>query len=210
MNTHRLHAENDKGKQQHAVVDHAFGTFDVKDESFPEHEIHDTDTYFLDTRFRLLDLLTPTATQNRLSYLVELMLDKSKKRISNEAIKVRLRKDSLTFGAQDMPTDVRGIGKFVGARSVSDVTRHRCGGNDCSYAWIGAVEERDYDRNEVCPECGHPRYIIDRGSSSRNVCFITSEQVLSLRLCTYTLFSYRNGNKTWTLLLMDIGVFLIP
>jgi hypothetical protein len=44
-------------------------------------------TDFLDPRFRLLDLLTPTATQNRLSYLVELLLGKYGKQISNEALK---------------------------------------------------------------------------------------------------------------------------
>ena len=32
---------------------------------------------FLDPRYNLLELLTPMATQNRLSYLVELVLDKS-------------------------------------------------------------------------------------------------------------------------------------
>ena len=69
---------------------------------------------------------------NRLSYLVELFLDKYNKGISNEALKIRLRKDSASFGAENMPTDIRCIGKFLGSQTAEEVTRHRCGQDDCS------------------------------------------------------------------------------
>ncbi len=78
--------------------------------------------------------MTPTATQNRLSYLVELVLDKTDKQISNEAVKVRLRKDAAAFAAEDMPCDIRAISRYLGARTVLDVTRHLCNNKDCSYA----------------------------------------------------------------------------
>ena len=126
---------------------------------FEEDALLGTGVEFLDPRYRLLDKLTPTATQNRLSYLVELVLDKCRKRISDEAIKVRLRKDAAAFGAADMPVDVRGISRFLGARTLKEVTRHRCGNNECSFTWIGAVPENHFDFNDCCPECGTTRYI---------------------------------------------------
>jgi hypothetical protein len=98
-----------------------------------------TGTTFLDPRYNLLELLPPTATQNRLSYLVDLVLDKSQKHISNEAIKARLRKDAADSRVEDMPIDVRGIARYLGARTIEDDRRHRCGNSKCSYAWIGAV-----------------------------------------------------------------------
>ncbi len=78
-------------------------------------------------------------------------------------MKERLRKDAVEFGAENMPTYVRAIGRFLGARSLQEVTRHRCGGDDCSYAWIGVIDECQYDFNDVCLECGYPRYVLDRG-----------------------------------------------
>ena len=89
---------------------------------------------------------------------MELVLDKSQKRISNEAIKVRLRKDTAAFGATDMPTDVRGIGRYLGARTIQEVTRHRCAKTECSYAWIGAVSPSEFKSGDKCPDCGTPRY----------------------------------------------------
>ena len=117
-----------------------------------------TGTDFLDPKYNLLDLLTPTATQNRLSYLVELVIYQAAKQISNEAVKLRLRKDAAAFGANDMPTDVRSISRYLGARTLAEVTRHRCGNDACSYAWIGAVSPSNFNAEDKCPECAHPRY----------------------------------------------------
>ena len=117
-----------------------------------------TGTDFLDPRYNLLDLLTPTATQNRLSYLVELVIDQAAKHISNEAVKLRLRKDAAAFGAKEMPTDVRSISRHLGARTLAEVTRHRCGNDECSYAWIGVVSPSNYNAKDKCPECATPRY----------------------------------------------------
>jgi len=100
---------------------------------------------------------------NGLSYLVELIIDKLKKHISNEALKLRLRKGSAAFGVHNIPTDVRGIGRFLGARSIDEVTRHRCGNIECSYSWIGAVRKSDHDSFDVCPDRGTPRYVLVRG-----------------------------------------------
>jgi hypothetical protein len=110
-----------------------------------------SDSHFLDPRYNLLDMLTPTASQNRLSYLVELVIDKCQKGISNEAVKLRIRKDAAAFAADDMPTDVRGIGRYLGARTLKEVTRHRCGNDECSYAWSGAVDPNNFDIGDRCP-----------------------------------------------------------
>lgn len=133
------------------------------DSNLAVHGLVTSGTDFLDPRYRLLDLLTPTATQNRLSYFVELLIDKYEKQISNEALKHRIRKDSAAFGALDMPIDVRGLGRFLGSRSIHEVTRHRCGNPECCYAWIGAVAKCDYHSSDVCPDCGTPRYVVVRG-----------------------------------------------
>ena len=125
-----------------------------------------TGTQFLDSRYNLLELLTPTATQNRLSYLVELVLDKANKKISNEALKVRLRKDVAAFGAIDMPTDIRAIGRYLGARTIAEITRHMCGNKECSYCWIGVVCPSKYDSRDVCPDCDTPRYKLKGGKLS--------------------------------------------
>jgi hypothetical protein len=130
----------------------------VEDGVTSEGPMWGTDTDFLDPKYNLLDLLTPTATQNRLSYLVELVIDQAAKHISNEAVKLRLRKDAAAFGAKDMPTDVRSISRHLGARTLAEVTRHRCGNDACSYAWIGAVSPSNFKAEDVCPECGTPRY----------------------------------------------------
>ena len=77
---------------------------------------------FLDPRYcRLLDKLMPSATQNRLSYLVELLLDKNGKGISNEAIKIRLRKDSAAFSVENMPSDTHSVSNFHGSRTLQDM-----------------------------------------------------------------------------------------
>ena len=115
-------------------------------------------TQFLDSRYNLLELLTPTATQNRLSHLVELVLDKENNKISNEAIKVRLRKDVVAFDAIDMPPDIRAISRYLGARTIAEITRHCCGNKECSYSWIGVVCPSKFDSRDVCPDCGTPRY----------------------------------------------------
>ncbi len=76
-------------------------------------------SHFLDLRYNLLQLLTPMATQNRLRCLVDLVLDKSQKQISSEEIMLRLRKNAAAFGAEDMPIDVRGIARYLGARTMA-------------------------------------------------------------------------------------------
>jgi hypothetical protein len=105
-----------------------------------------------------LELLTPTASQNRLSYLVELVLDKANKKINNESIKVRLRKDVAAFGAIDIPTDIRAISRYLGSRTIAEITRHCCGNKECSYSWIGVVCPSKFDSRDVCLDCGTPRY----------------------------------------------------
>ena len=163
MELYRINGSKDLQKPQAVDNRDVDDDISVGEDGLPDHGFPSSENDFLDPRFCLLDLLTPTATQNRLSYLVELLIDKYKKRISNEAVKERLRKDAAAFGAENMPTDVRAIGRFLGARSLQEVTRHRCGGDDCSYAWIGVIDESQYDFNDVCPECGYPRYVLDRG-----------------------------------------------
>jgi len=72
-------------------------------------------------------MMTPDAKQNRLSNLVKLVLDKFRKGICNEALKTQFRKDSAAFCVADMPTYIQRIGKFLGSRTLQEVTRHRCG-----------------------------------------------------------------------------------
>jgi len=117
-----------------------------------------TCTTFLDPRYNLLGLLTPTTTQNRQSYLGELVLNKPQKQISNKAVHACLRKDAAAFRVEDMPTNVRGFARYLGVRTIEDVRRHRCGNSECSYAWIGAVAPYKYNSEEVCLDCGTPRY----------------------------------------------------
>ena len=105
-----------------------------------------------------MDFLAPIATQNRLSYLVELVKDQAAKHISNEAVKLRVRKDAAAFGANEMPTDIRSISRHLGARTLAEVTRHRCGNDACYYAWIGAVSPTNYNVEDICQECATPRY----------------------------------------------------
>jgi hypothetical protein len=62
-----------------------------------------------------------------------------------------------------MAFDDRGIGKFLVARSIQDVTHHLCGDSKYSNAWIGAVTEANYDSSDVCPNYGTPRYLLVRG-----------------------------------------------
>jgi hypothetical protein len=151
-------ADNRIGLNNAVNIEEVNEDVDEEADSAPEHGILGTGTNFLDPRYNLLELLTPTATQNRLSYLVELVLDKAQKQISNEAVKVRLRKDASAFGAKGMPGDVRAISRYLGARTVAEVTRHLCGNSECSYAWIGAVSPSEFDSTDVCPDCGTPRY----------------------------------------------------
>ena len=51
----------------------------VVDGVLSEEPLWGTDTDFLDPKYNLLDLLTPTTTQNRLSYRVELVIDQASK-----------------------------------------------------------------------------------------------------------------------------------
>jgi hypothetical protein len=161
---HRLHAQEDPRKSRSLELD--FETYiqegdaeaPVMDTENSEEPMWGTGTDCLDPKYNLLDQLTPTATQNRLSYLVELVIDQAAKRISNEAVKLRLQKNAGAFGAKEMSTDVRSISRYLGARTLSEVTRHRCGTDACSYAWIGVVSPTNYNAEDICPKCATPRY----------------------------------------------------
>ncbi len=127
LNTYRLHSNlHFIGSNKERDVPVLAGYAD--DEPMEEFQIagvFGSATTFLDPRCHLLDMLTPNATQNRLIYLVELLLDKYRKGISNEALKTRLRKDSAAFGALEKPMDARCIGRFLGSRKLVEFTRHR-------------------------------------------------------------------------------------
>ena len=133
LRNYRVHLKEDTRHSTNIGINVAVNTQDENDNANEEGDfiietgMLSTTTNFLDARYNLLQLLTPTATQNRLSYLVELVLDKANKQISNEAIKVRLRKDAAALGAEDMPTDVREISRYLGARTVEEATRQLCG-----------------------------------------------------------------------------------
>ena len=167
LNLYTLHAARDYVGTNHKRDVPLLGEEDIVEDAEDGNDIHGLFGYatdFLDPSYRLLDLLTPHAKQNRLSYLVELLLDKYSKGISNEALKIRLRKDSIAFGAEEMPTDVRSIGRFLGARTLQEVTRHRCGNDECSYAWIGEVHFTKFDVYDCCLDCGTPRYKRKKGA----------------------------------------------
>ena len=156
---YRLHIEADTNKPLAATPTHVEANDGIPNEEADIHPgILSSGSQFLDPRYNLLEMLTPTATQNRLSYLVELIQDKAQKQISNEAIKVRLRKDMAAFVVEDMPTDVRGIARYLGARRIEDITRHLCGNTECSYAWVGAKTPDKFNPDDTCPDCGTPRY----------------------------------------------------
>ena len=70
-----------------------------------------------------------------------------------------------------MPTDIRSIGSYLGARTLNDVVRHRCGNDDCSYAWIGIVNMSVADYTECCPNCGTTRYEKVGGKYNPRRCF---------------------------------------
>jgi hypothetical protein len=160
MHTHKLLERNDyvgggTGSDLHVLaeyVEEELGDINANPGLFGNA------TLFFDPRNRPLDMLPPDAKRNRLSFLVELVLDKFRKRISNEALKTRLRKDSTTFGATDIPTDIRSIGKFLVSRTLQEATRNRCGNDECSHAWIGALDPFDFDSNDCCLDCGTARY----------------------------------------------------
>jgi len=99
--------------------------------------------------------VAPGALQNKVSYCIDYYLDKSDKKVSNEFIRKRLRREAAVFGA-DLPGDIRRLAKDIGSRKLEDVVRHKCG--DCDYAWIGPVSPRDFHLSHVCPDCGSPRY----------------------------------------------------
>jgi hypothetical protein len=75
---YRIHESKDLQKSQAAIQVVDENIIEVEDE-FPDHGIPSLETDFLDPRYCLLDLLTPTPTQNRLSYLVELLIDQKNK-----------------------------------------------------------------------------------------------------------------------------------
>ena len=92
--TYRLHSKKDciGGNMQRDPPILAGHIDDEPREEFEFTGLFGSATNFIDPRYRLLDMLTPDAKQSQLSYLVELLLDKYRKGISNEALKTRLRK----------------------------------------------------------------------------------------------------------------------
>jgi hypothetical protein len=79
MRSERLHREADT-RVPPALVDSADHVADEDDNFYGEADVPGmlrTWTHFIDPRCNLLELLTPTATQNRPIYLVELSLDRS-------------------------------------------------------------------------------------------------------------------------------------
>ena len=97
-------------------------------------------------------MLTPTANQSRLSYLVDIVVDNCQKCIS-KAVNLQIRKDATTttFVAEVILTDIRGIGRYLGAQALKNVTRHRCGNDERSCALLGAVDPNDFETNDRCP-----------------------------------------------------------
>jgi hypothetical protein len=57
-----------------------------------------------------------------------------------------------------MPANIRTIGKFQGSITLQEVTRHRCGDDECSHTWIGSVDHFQFDANDCCLGCGTPKY----------------------------------------------------
>ncbi len=125
LRTYRLHYQEDPRKVRlpefdfETNIEEGSVEAQFEDGVTSEGPMWGTDTDVLDPKNNLSDLLMPNATQNRLSYLVELVIDQAAKHISNEAVKLRLRKDSAVFGAKDMPTDVRSISRLLGARTLA-------------------------------------------------------------------------------------------
>jgi hypothetical protein len=99
--------------------------------------------------------VAPEASQNKISYCIDYYLDKSHKKVSNEFIRKRLRREADVFVA-DAPGDIRRLAKGIGTRNLEDVVRHKCG--NCDYDWRGPVSARDFDLSHVCPDYGSPRY----------------------------------------------------
>ena len=90
MRAYQLHESEDKNKSYvlGSLVEIPLDDdVDGVNEADFEARLVSTDCKFLYPRYNLLDVLTPTASQHRLRYLVELVLDKCQKSISNEAVK---------------------------------------------------------------------------------------------------------------------------
>jgi hypothetical protein len=41
---------------------------------------------------------------------------------------------------------------------MAEIRRHHCGNTECSYAWVGAVASSNFNPEDMCPNCGTPRY----------------------------------------------------
>ena len=74
---YRIYESKDLQKSQ-AVIQIVVENGIEGEDEFPDHGIPNSETDFLDPRYCLSDLLTPAATQNRLSYLVELLMTNQK------------------------------------------------------------------------------------------------------------------------------------
>ena len=98
--------------------------------------------------------VAPRANKNKIRYCIDYYLDKSHKKVSNEFIRKRLRREAVVFRA-DLLGDIRRLAKVIGTRNSEDVVRHECG--YCDYAWLGLVSTRDFDLSHVCLDCGSPR-----------------------------------------------------
>jgi len=97
MRTYRLHESEDKNKRNvlgsQVLIPLDDEADDVNEADF-EDGLVSTDSKFLNPRYNLLDVLPPIASQNRLSYLIELVIDECQKGVSNEAVKIRSWKDA--------------------------------------------------------------------------------------------------------------------
>ena len=104
-----------------------------------------------------LEPLSDHSDRNTFSYLVDLVRDKMKFRMTDAATQQRLKRETLAYAAK-LPTDMRQLRKKLGSGNLQDVIRHRCMKAGCCFSWIGAVDTRSYNENDRCPDCDTKRY----------------------------------------------------
>ncbi len=76
LKLYRSNEKNDLLKPQ-AVIESVKDDVSMEEDAFNDHGFQSSESYYFDPQYSLLHLLTPNATQNRLSYLVELHRDAS-------------------------------------------------------------------------------------------------------------------------------------
>ena len=130
-------------------------------EDFVLLEPFDTDV-IQDIDEKWLEPLQPHEPRNIFSYIVDWARDKLKDRISDTALKTRLRREKMAYGPE-LPGDIRGIRAMLSCRSLRDVERHRCMTPGCCYSWLGSVDPKLYNANDKCPDCHKSRYEVVKG-----------------------------------------------